>query len=220
MQPMGKELKSHRLATAEDVLAACTWRLAGLDPERIGAATEAASQVLADTSEELASDSPQLAPALAMLAQPGDRRSAWSALCAALALRADLHGDAGLFWRCGLEALDSARQAMRRSGQRRQADQLDVMLRQYLSRHPGASSAEIWVHCAGFAQLHHWVIAEAEQDRLTFYPSRDSERLACISRRAFDQRVSVARQWARREAAAGAGAAALGMWQGLVVSNT
>lgn len=191
---------NRRLVTEADIVDAAIWRLAAWSPEEIEAGTLRLVRLF-DQGVSLESEHPAVAELLATLDRPGERREAWTALCALAVLHADAYGDAALCFRAGFDLIGSYRQAMR-GLQTRSDDDLDRLIAQYLGNHPKATATEIFEHFVGLADFR-MVIVEASGTLLTYHPEASSERLSKISRHALEMRVSRARkQMASRPAAA------------------
>lgn len=179
--------RQHRLIEDGEIHDAALWRLAAWTPEQIEAGSARLVRAL-EQGQPLDSEATDVAEMLASFTRPGDRREPWTALCALAVLHADACADARLFLLAGFEVLTAYRQAMR-GHQLREADDLDNLLAQYMARHPEATAAQIFKHCAGLAELR-LVIEDADSETLTYRPRQDSNKVRTIRFHAFEVRVS------------------------------
>lgn len=190
-----------RLPTEHDLHAAIVWRLADWTSETVAAGMAALGAVV-DSGHCLDGGDPAMAGALRRLAemQPAEeRRDAWSAACALLALLGEARGDWALHWRAGQVVLRAYQQAARGAKPRRQ-DALDELLGEYLARHPKATAATLFRHCQSLACAR-LVVIEATADELG-YERQPGDPLRYVTRRAFEVRVSRVRQRMQAQAAA------------------
>lgn len=179
-----------RILTADDIIAAAAWRLAGWPQEWIEAGRATVADLLAHgtTFDE---GEPEVARALALIADDG--RDPWSALCALTALQADQAGDVALLYSAGLEVLEARRQALR-AGNGHRPDSLDVLIAAHIAELPDIAPAALWasiVSQAGIAEC--LGDFDCETSVLSYTPHPGDE-LVDINFIAFRRRVQRARK--------------------------
>lgn len=187
------------LPTEDDVHCAAVWRLAEWRTEAVAAGQAQLAQLMV-TGQPLDAAAPAMAAVLKRLEamQPaGERRTAWTAACALLALLGEARGDMWLFALAGQAVLEAHRQAVRGAKERRQ-DALDQLIEEHLLNHPDRTAPELFKHFQR-PELRA-VIADATNDEIGYDVAGGIVRY--VSRRAFAVRVSRARQRLRQVPAA------------------
>lgn len=176
-----------RLIGDSEIQDAALWRLADWTPGDI----EASSAPLVRLVRQcplLDSAHPATQALLADLHRPGDRRGAWTALCALAVFWAEAHDDQALYHRAGFEVLASYRQAMR-GHQAPTADALDELMTSYLRLHPETTAGQLFEHCKRLAAVY-MVVEGADNASLTYRVAPTSSRLKTLRWGAFKVRVS------------------------------
>jgi len=172
---------TRRLIADGDIHDAAMWRLAGFQPDAIEAATARVERLIA-SGIPLDSERPEVAAALASLERPGDRRNAWSALMAVVALWADAHCNERLFLLSGFEVVTAWRNGQTKSTGMPKG-LLSEMMVQYRANQPGASADDLFDRLAGMAGIDPMIVDyDAERDVLTY---EDRGRLHDVSRASF-----------------------------------
>lgn len=156
----------HHLVDDADILAAARWRLSAWSGEEI---EHACCEVGALLAHGMMPDSrdPRVVAILGRLARPGDRRGAWSALCALVVLCADARGLERLFLLAGFEVLGAWRNARAKADGKESP--LTCLMREYQRNQPQATAGEHFDLLAGLAGMDPLIVDyNADADAITY----------------------------------------------------
>lgn len=190
-KPLTAPVSGRCLLTEADVRAAIDWRLSEVPAGDVDALTIVLRPLAGDFREDRA----EVAAVVADLRYPGDRRSAWSLVCAVLALDAAGRHEPATFWAAGLEVVRSLQQGQRGRHFNRQAapapDALDHQIAEFLADHPDASANTVFDCFAEVANGRHQILIEFDEgkDELVCLLGIDADALTNVGRDEFYRRV-------------------------------